>query len=495
MIVRNVTGFCALALALAACSDQEQSLSPTFSAAASAVPAQAGNVITDDPRAFAQAVRAARNENELIVWLKDADLAAPGASAFAENGGGLKIGLGRATAGGGRRHALGVAQPKTQARAAVRTALSAHGLRPYTEGAVLPVMMVRVPEQALDAVVRSLLNNPNVDWVEANQRHPVSLLAGPLGTNPVDIKHTLHNVEGAWDYSRGSGVKIGVLDTGLAADAYYNTDPDESYVGPYGVNKLGFVDDYPGCGDGSTAQRTGACEWRDDHGHGTLMTGLAGALDNNVGYVGMAPQAIVYSMKTLFNTYMISNNNCGGPEIRDCIEDDDFTIAVDWAANNGLDVISMSFATNSGSSVQTALSRAYTTYDVLPMAATGNVSGQAYYPAGYTYVLGVGGVNEYGASIYRDNNEDIAAFSGGGTVWPGSCSSSYPSTRCTLGGYSALASYEGGTSSSTANAAGIAALVRSYNPGLTAGQVWSRLVAASPGTAHQLDALVAVRGY
>jgi hypothetical protein len=131
---------------------------------------------------------------------------------------------------------------------------------------------------------------------------------------------------------------------------------------------------------------------------------------------------------------------------------------------------------------------------VLLLAATGNSAGQSMYPAGYSYVMGVGGLDESGYSIFRDDNEDIAAFSGGGTVNVSGCDTSVFS-RCTPNGYTAIPSYYGGTSSSTANAAAIAALVRSYNPGLTNWQVWNRLVAATTGTEHKLNALVAVRGY
>ena len=77
---KNVSSLGALGVALAACSDRVQEpLSPALEVSASAAAAQQANVITDDPRAFAQAVRAARNENELIVWLKDASLSSPGA--------------------------------------------------------------------------------------------------------------------------------------------------------------------------------------------------------------------------------------------------------------------------------------------------------------------------------------------------------------------------------------------------------------------------------
>lgn len=228
------------------------------------------------------------------------------------------------------------------------------------------------------------------------------------------------------------------------------------------------------------------------------MTGLSGALDNDPpadDYVGIAPFAITYSLKITHNTYLISNNTCGSSEYRYCIEDDDFVMAVDFAANNRFGVISMSFSGSFGSSVSSALQRAYTTYDVLPMASTGNSASDGSHPAGYSYVMGVGGLDEYGVSIYRDNNEDIAAYSGGGTLAPATCSDYAPNYRCTPGGYTFRYSSSGGTSSSTANAAAIAGLVRSRNPGLTAGQVWSRLVAASSGTEHRLNALVAVRGY
>ena len=55
-----------------------------------------------------------------------------------------------------------------------------------------------------------------------------------------------------------------------------------------------------------------------------------------------------------------------------CIEDDDWIAGIDWAADNSVGVLSMSFATNPSVSVVAALSYAYNNDDVLLLAGLGN---------------------------------------------------------------------------------------------------------------------------
>lgn len=510
---------CSLLMALAgmaACTDDAQPVAAvpeTELAAAAASPA--ADLVTRDPQAFASAVRAAANDNEVLIWIKDADAPSLDESAFAGLPASqqLRIGL-PANAGAGRRTALRHKLPGAAARSGVATLLARYGLQPYMEGSALPVVAVRVPDHALLPLVTALSRHANVDWIEPNRKHAAVPDAGPLGTNPTDTKHSLHNVQGAWDLTRGARtdgneVKIGILDSGIAVydecggdrnDGLFCPAPDADVrvhygsFGRYGVHTFGFSNNYPG-GCTTSDRQQGNCEVADDQGHGTAMAGLPAELDNDLpasDYVGIAPHALTSSLKITHNSYVTGNTTCnGGTRSTYCIEDDDFVAAVDFASREGYEVLSMSFSSDFGTSVYNALSYAYYTYDVLPMSSTGNSSGQSREPQNYPFVMGVGGLNESGASLYNEEWEDISAYSGGGTL-NRSCSGT---SFCALNGYIFLSSSSGGTSASTANAAAIAGLVRAYNPTLTAAQVWTRLVSTSSGSTHQLDALKAVRGY
>jgi subtilisin family serine protease len=75
--------------------------------------------------------------------------------------------------------------------------------------------------------------------------------------------------------NKGTGVKVAILDSGIDLD-----HPDLTVAGD-----VTFVPDTTS-GD-------------DDNGHGTLVAGIVGALDNDVGVIGVAPEASLYAVKVL----------------------------------------------------------------------------------------------------------------------------------------------------------------------------------------------------
>lgn len=78
----------------------------------------------------------------------------------------------------------------------------------------------------------------------------------------------------AWRFTKGAGARLAIIDTGIGAH------PDLRIKG--GVS---FV--------------PGRRSWRDDHGHGTHVAGIAAAALNNRGIVGVAPLAHLYAVKVL----------------------------------------------------------------------------------------------------------------------------------------------------------------------------------------------------
>ncbi|HEX2081539.1 MAG TPA: S8 family serine peptidase [Longimicrobium sp.] len=463
--------FAPLALVLAAACSDEPGILPTDSVA-SARAAAGGDLVTSDPAALAERVRQLGNQNELLVVLKDA--ATPGVNAQALLDLPLKADLvvGIPAGRGAGRGNADMTKAGAEARNGVLNALAAHGVTPYNQAGELPIFAVRIPEDRLVPVLNVLLRHPAVDYVEANQKRPVELSGTPVGSNPLDDKHTFHNVQLAWDYTRGAGAKVGVLDTGFANERSTNTwHPDGQLITPSsGIDKRGFSDDYPqlsGC-----SVYNGACVPWDDQGHGTYMTGLVGANDNALGSVGIMPDGLTISMKIISNDF-VSGSGCGYTRT-DCIEDDDFVGGIDWAMRNRLDVLSMSFTTQFGSSVFNALKSAYDNYDIFLVAATGNPnqpSGGE--PVEFNFVYGAAGLDASGNNFGHQVYKDFAALSGGYTTNP-YCPSAY--SFCSPNGSSTLVPTSGGTSSSTAIIAGIAGLLRAYRPLETAAQTRARLV-------------------
>src|SRR5688572_6282340 len=109
---------------------------------------------------------------------------------------------------------------------------------------------------------------------------------------------------GAWNCSRGMGIRVAVLDTGL--------DPMHPELAP---NFAGGVSLVPGQ------------TFRDGNGHGTHCAGTIGAAINGSGVVGVAPSASLYAVKVL------SNGGSGQWS---------WLIAgIDWCIKNGMRVLSM----------------------------------------------------------------------------------------------------------------------------------------------------------
>src|SRR5262249_44657856 len=168
---------------------------------------------------------------------------------------------------------------------------------------------------------------------------------------------SLMNANTAWAaYGRGSGAKVAVLDTGVDL-----AHPDL----PAPVATSSFVPGVP----------------VDDYNqHGTHCSGTVLGLDNTVGVVGVAPQASLVIGKVLNN---------GGPGLDSWI-----ATGIDWAVQQGADVISMSLGgSDVDQSLQDACLNAFNA-GVLVVAAAGNdASSDPSYPASYPGVMSISAVD------------------------------------------------------------------------------------------------------
>ena len=104
------------------------------------------------------------------------------------------------------------------------------------------------------------------------------------GTSGLDI-----NVEGAWFYAEGEGVKVAVIDEGIEL-----THPDLSN------NLLTGYDATQGAVPGNN----GACKYGDYHG--TTCAGVIAAVDNNIGVKGVAYKSKIIPIRISYE-YFIDN--------------------------------------------------------------------------------------------------------------------------------------------------------------------------------------------
>ncbi|MCK5253497.1 MAG: S8 family peptidase, partial [Thermoplasmata archaeon] len=175
----------------------------------------------------------------------------------------------------------------------------------------------------------------------------------------------------AWTTSTGSGVRVGVIDTGIDKD---HPDLEENIVD--GINYV-----IKGKGKLKTDN------WNDGNGHGTYVAGIIAAKDNDIGVVGVAPDVDLYIVKAL-------GDDGWGYE-------SDVVAGIDWCVEQGVQVISMSLGDDPGTTaLRDACANAYSE-GVILVAAAGN-DGPRYdedyeegddsigYPAWYPSVIAVG---------------------------------------------------------------------------------------------------------
>ena len=130
--------------------------------------------------------------------------------------------------------------------------------------------------------------------------------------------------------------------------------------------------------------RFGGCEpeWGDESGHGTHVAGTAAARDNDVGVVGVNPDADLYAVKVM------GGDGSGS--------DSDIAAGIEWCADMDVDVINMSLGgPEPGQILEDAVRYAYEN-GTLVVAAAGNAgpdNPNIDYPAKYDECIAIAATN------------------------------------------------------------------------------------------------------
>ncbi len=230
------------------------------------------------------------------------------------------------------------------------------------------------------------------------------------------------------------------------------------------------------------------------------MGGLINMRPDGNGYIGIAPQAAVFSLKITSSSWT-TDVWCGSSEQPPtCGTEAAVVHALDYARTHGVKVMSVSLLGNWGGSVYSATYNLYAQGDALILAATGNVGDVGTGMAGWSFVMGVGAVDEAGFSHDRgDAGEEVSGFGGGETLWAVCPGPGDTGERCDY--MQADPTFHYGcpsninhcyTSPATANVAAIAALVRGANPSFSAFMTREALKNTAEGTTKVVDALAAV---
>lgn len=240
------------------------------------------------------------------------------------------------------------------------------------------------------------------------------------------------NVSEAHKISKGRGVTVAVIDSGVDA-----RHPDFAGAVLPGVD---LVDDTD---TGHT----------DLTGHGTAMAGLIAARGRGRGALGIAPEAKILPVREQSFSY-------SGSQMIDGIY---------WAIENNADVICIAAGGNHSTDLEAAIAAALQA-DIVVVAAAGNrpESTRVEWPAAYPGVIAAAGVDRNGnhAEVSVTGPEVVLAAPAVDIVSPNT-------TRESDYGKGT------GTSNSTAIIAGAAALVRAKYPELSAAEVVHRLTATA----------------
>jgi len=242
----------------------------------------------------------------------------------------------------------------------------------------------------------------------------------------------------AWPLSRGAGVTVAVIDSGLST-----THPKLAGQLLPGVDLVP-----PG--------ENGQC----DNSHGTLVASIiAGRDTRDAPFSGVAPDARILPIRVVPN-----DQTSNSPELPTRIAN-----AIRYAVDHGAKVINLSLYTVPTQAVAEAVQYAIHS-NVVVVAASGNTGGSQngsnpVYPAAYDGVLAVGGTDENDHHVSQSTSGDYVNIAAPGVNIEG------PAPRG--GGYGRDAA--GGTSFAAAYVSGVAALIRSYNPTLPAFNVIRRL--------------------
>lgn len=239
--------------------------------------------------------------------------------------------------------------------------------------------------------------DPDFLPLNLRQNGKVANSVSPKSTSPNDPRYAeqwnfqMVGAEAAWKRSRGTGVVVAVIDTGVSG----TSSGKGQACRDFGSTTFTAGYDFVNCDT----------DPYDDHGHGTHVAGtIAEATNNSEGVAGLAYGATIMPLKVL------SASGSGTSA--------DIADAIRWAADKGANVINMSL----GSPFPDAVIRSACMYaskkGVVIVAAAGNSGKQGVgYPAAYSECIAVSSVGPSGKLAgYSSWGKQVALAAPGGDI-------------------------------------------------------------------------------
>ncbi len=369
-------------------------------------------------------------------------------------------------------------------QSATNTQAGTSVVKDLSDAGIPGMQVVQVTTNTLDAAMEAYKNSPDVLYVEPDYKislSPIEKTGKVADVDTMSINSAaypndpgyqylwgLHNTgqapfygmadadidaPEAWGITTGSpNVVVAVVDTGvdynhpdLAANIWQNSGEIINGVDDDGN---GYIDDVRGWNFVSKNN-----DPMDDNGHGTHCAGTIAAVGNNgIGVTGTAWNVKIMPLKFL--------NAQGSGYVSDAIS------AILYANRKGAAVISNSW---SGTGYTQSLKDAIDASSAVVVCAAGNSGANSdiapQYPAAFTSsnILSVAAT---------DYNDKLASFSNYG---PNSVDLAAPGVSIYSTSKSGTYQYLSGTSMATPHVSGVAALIKSQNPSMSATQIRSRI--------------------
>jgi len=288
--------------------------------------------------------------------------------------------------------------------------------------------VVHVPAGDEERVAAALSRNPFVKFAEPDWHiPPVETPDDPLFSDAWHLSKT--EAPNAWDLTKGSEVVVAVLDTGVN-----DTHEDLSAKVLAGWNVASDSDDTS-----------------DVHGHGTKTSGVAGAAtDNATGVSSVGWQVQILPVR-------ITDSSDGWATASDIAN------GLAWASEQGARIASLSFDVAGSSTVERAADQ-FRSDGGLVIAAAGNTGDDRGYEASDAHVMVAATNSSDGHPSWSSHGDYVDVSAPGVDI----------ATTTRGGGYAGMS----GTSASTPVVAGVVALMRSANAGLSGSQLESLLFEA-----------------
>jgi len=272
----------------------------------------------------------------------------------------------------------------------------------------------------------------------------------------------------AWAITKGSAnITIAVIDTGvdwdhpdLANNIWLNSDEVADGTDSDGN---GYVDDVRGwdfttatnCYPGDDCDGVTDNNPMDFQGHGTAVSGVASAVTNNsVGIAGAGWQSKIMAVRAGF---------ARAKDGRGTLYVSDAANAIRYAADNGANIINMSWGGIASSTVRSAVNYAFNKGCLMVAAAGNSGSRTKFYPAARDNVLAVGGTT---GSDQRWSSSSYGSW----------VNISAPAKNIRTTAFNDSYTTASGTSLAAPLISGVAALVKAHKPSLDRRAIAKQLI-------------------